>query len=252
MIKNLTKAQRILFSLAAVCLVLGAVFGFCLVGYLMTALVFWGLAACFAFYGVLAPKKTAAARWWRRGMSALLAVGLVLFLAAEIPVLADCRSDADTSAPHLIVCGAGVNGSIPSLSLTDRLDQALVWLEANPGSDAILSGSQGPGEDLSEAQAMFDWLTARGVDPARLILEEQAGSSYENIANSLALISPAETNPRVAILSGEYHLHRLGCMARKLGCEPVLVAARTTKPSLFINYAVREAFAMWKLWIFGP
>ena len=56
----------------------------------------------------------------------------------------------------------------------------------------------------------------------------------------------------MAFLSSEYHLHRLGWMARRLGCEPKLVAARTTMPVLFLNYAIREAFAMWKLWVFGP
>ena len=96
---------------------------------------------------------------------------------------------------------------------------------------------------------MVDWLTARGVDPARLILEDQARDSFENIQNSLALLGPDPG--RVAILSSEYHLHRLGYMAEKMGCEPVLVAAKTSIFPLFVNYAVREAFAMWELWVFG-
>ena len=96
---------------------------------------------------------------------------------------------------------------------------------------------------------MVDWLTARGVDPARLILEDQARNSYENIANSLALLGPDPG--RVAILSSEYHLHRLGYMAEKLGCQPVLIAAKTSIFPLFVNYAIREAFAMWRLWVFG-
>ena len=97
---------------------------------------------------------------------------------------------------------------------------------------------------------MFDWLAERGVDPARLILEDRATDSYENIQYSLALLGPDPG--RVAILSSEYHLHRLEYMAEKLGCEPVPVAARTSNPVMFLNYAVREAFAMWKLWVFGP
>ena len=42
--KALTKTQKVLYALAAVCVVLGAVFEFCMVGYLMTALMFWGTA----------------------------------------------------------------------------------------------------------------------------------------------------------------------------------------------------------------
>ena len=235
---------------AAVSAGISALFAFALVGYRMMALAFLGLAAVLALFGALSGRHTAAARRMRVTMIVILLIGAGCFLAAEIPVLLDCRSAADTAAPHLIVCGAGVHGSVPSRSLTDRLRAALDWLQANPDADAVLSGCQGPGEDLSEAQAMFDWLAERGVDPARLILEDRATDSYENIQYSLALLGPDPG--RVAILSSEYHLHRLGYMAEKLGCEPVPVAARTSNPVMFLNYAVREAFAMWKLWVFGP
>lgn len=235
---------------AAVSAGISALFAFALVGYRMMALAFLGLAAVLALFGALSGRHTAAARRMRVTMIVILLIGAGCFLAAEIPVLLDCRSAADTAAPHLIVCGAGVHGSVPSRSLTDRLRAALDWLQANPDADAVLSGCQGPGEDLSEAQAMFDWLAERGVDPARLILEDRATDSYENIQYSLALLGPDPG--RVAILSSEYHLHRLEYMAEKLGCEPVPVAARTSNPVMFLNYAVREAFAMWKLWVFGP
>ena len=235
---------------AAVSAGISALFAFALVGYRMMALAFLGLAAVLALFGALSGRHTAAARRMRVTMIVILLIGAGCFLAAEIPVLLDCRSAADTAAPHLIVCGAGVHGSVPSRSLTDRLRAALDWLQTNPDADAVLSGCQGPGEDLSEAQAMFDWLAERGVDPARLILEDRATDSYENIQYSLALLGPDPG--RVAILSSEYHLHRLEYMAEKLGCEPVPVAARTSNPVMFLNYAVREAFAMWKLWVFGP
>ncbi len=233
---------------------ISALFAFALVGYRMMALAFLGLAAVLALFGALSGRHTAAARRMRMTMIVILLIGAGCFLAAEVPVLLDCRSAADTAAPHLIVCGAGVHGSVPSRSLTDRLRAALDWLQANPDADAVLSGCQGPGEDLSEARAMFLWLTERGVEADRLILEEQATNSYENIANSLALLADRDGRPagRVAILSSEYHLHRLGAMAQMLGCTPVPVAARTSNPVMFLNYAVREAFAMWKLWVFGP
>ncbi len=251
--KTLTRTQRVLFGLAAGCLAAGAVFEFCLVGYFMTALVFWGAAACLAFFGALAPKKTAWARRLRVLAAAGLAVGFGLFLAAEIPILCRAHSDPDVSAPYLIVCGAGINGSTPSRSMTDRLERTLDWLAEEPEGVAILSGSRGPDEDISEAEAMYVWLTARGVRPDRLLLEERADNSRQNIEYSLALIAQNGGDPtgRVAILSSEYHLYRLGYMAERLGCQPALAAAPTAKTSLFVNYAIREAFAMWKIYLFG-
>lgn len=251
--KKLTSTQWVLYALAAVCLVLSAVFEFCMIGYLMSALVFLGIAACLIFFGALAPYKTVLARRLRTAMTVLLMIGFALFLTAEIPVLRRAHSDADTAAPYLLVCGAGVNGGAASRSLVDRLEQTLVWLDATPEGIAVLSGSQGPDEELSEAQVMFDWLRDRGADSGRLILEEQADSSYENIRNTLALIASEGGDPtgRLAILSSEYHLCRLCRMAESLGCEPAAVAAPTSRPSLFVNYAIREAFALWKFWIFG-
>ena len=45
-----------------------------------------------------------------------------------------------------------------------------------------VSGSQGQGEDISEARCMADWLIDRGIEPERVWLEEQADNTQENIA----------------------------------------------------------------------
>ncbi len=251
--RKLTRTQKWLYAASAACLALCIFYKFVPIGYHITAMMFLGFAAWLALFALFST-PTRAGRVMRWLLVLGVAAGLPLFLVAEIPVLRDARSDENTSAPYLIVCGAGVNGSTPSRSMTDRLRQALAWMDENPDSAVILSGGQGPGEDLSEARAMYDWLTAQGADPDRLLLEDQSATSYENLQNSLALIGSQGGDPagKVAILSSEYHLHRLGWMAERLGCQPVLVAAPTTKASLFINYAIREALAMWKIWIFGP
>ena len=245
--------KKVLFTGSGLLVILAAVFEFALVGYRMLAALSLAGAAVLAIFGLLAGKTAKGAKAARIALAAFLVIGCGCFLAAEIPVLADCHSDADTSAPWLIVCGNQFKGSKPSRVMEDRLEAALVWMNENPDSTAVLAGGQGPDEDLSEAQAMFDWLTARGVDPARLILEDRSTDSYENIVNSLAIIRAREPDfdGRVAILSSEFHLHRLGYIAEKLGCEAVLVAARTSIFPLFVNYAIREAFAMWKFWGFG-
>ena len=249
-ITSVFKARPRAFIASGVLLILALFFRFCLLGFGMTALCLLGLAVCvaaFALFDIWNAQKL------RVALIAVLVIGFGCFMAGEIPVLMDARSAADTSADYIIVFGAGVNGTEPSLSLTNRLHGALSWLEENPDGKAVLSGGQGPHEAVTEAQAMYDWLTARGVDPARLIMEDQASDSYENLVNSLVLIANRGGDPhgRVAILSSEYHLHRLRYMAERLGCQPVSVAARTTNPVIFLNYAVRESFAMWELWVFG-
>ena len=92
----------------------------------------------------------------------------------------DCR--------YVIVLGAGVNGSVPSLSLRERIDAAYEYLVAYPQAICIVSGGQGNNEDISEAECMFRELTAMGIEADRVWMEDKATSTRENLRFSLALI----------------------------------------------------------------
>lgn len=235
--------------LVAVLLVLSAVwFRFAMLGYKTTAYCLVALAAFFVLWHCLLKRKIA-----RRILFSVAILGVLAIAVAEIPVIAASRGDDDASAPYLVVLGAGVNGNVPSLSLVDRLKAAAVYLEAHPNAVAILSGGQGDGESIAESKAMFDWLTARGIDPARLIQEDKATSTEENLAFSFDIIRARGDDPAdgVAIVSSEYHLYRAKQMAKKQGAIPYGVAAQTHYWTLEANYFLREAFAVWYLWIFG-
>ena len=214
--------------------------------YLGLALLCIGL--CIAFFVLVKVRRVKIAA------AIVIAVGLALFLAAEIPVLAGAHSDADTAADYLVAAGAGVDGTTPSRAMLNRLQAALSWLDENPQGVVIVSGSQGDcGELISEAQAMENWLLEQGVAPDRIIKDEQAGSTAENIRGAMEIIRQrgGDETGKIAFASSEYHLYRIRAMARRLGCSPVCVAGHTTNGLNFLNYAIREALAVWKLWIFG-
>ena len=67
-----------------------------------------------------------------------------------------------------IVLGCSVRGKKPSRILTERLDAAKDYLEENPQAIAVLSGGQGADEDISEAECMYEYLSAHGITPERL------------------------------------------------------------------------------------
>lgn len=243
-----------LFYAAALFLCLcAAVFKFIFVGYATMALTLFFCALCCGFFGLLHGRKEKSARVLRIAAIAVLIVGFACFMAAETPVFLGSRSDEGTSADYVIVMGAGINGDVPSLSLQSRLNAAYDWLLKNPDSMAILSGGKGDREYLTEAQCMYDWLTARGIAPERLILEDRATNTYENIQYSLEILktrgvsSPAE----IAIISSDYHLCRIRMIAGHFGFDALCQAARTPYLSLYINCAIREAFALWEIWVFG-
>lgn len=245
--------KKVFYIAAGFLLLLSLVFKFIFVGYGVMALTLFFGAVCCAFFGLLHERKERSARTLRLVAIAVLVVGFCCFMAAETPVLLGSHSDEDTSADYVIVMGAGVNGTEPSLSLQNRLETAYIWLQENPDSVAILSGGLGDYEKLSEAQCMFNWLTERGIDPDRLIREDQATNSYENIKYSLEILRALDfdaTSP-VVIVSSDYHLCRIRMLAEYFGLDSACVAAHTPYISLYINCAIREAFALWEIWVFG-
>ena len=147
----------------------------------------------------------------RTVLSVLVCAGLIVFAVFEIPVVRDARTDTG----------------------------------AHPNALAVVSGGQGEGEDITEAEAMANYLTAHGIDSARIVQEDQSRTTRENLENSFAILRVRGYDPAdgVGIVTSEYHLFRAKRMARALGAEPVGIAAETTLPSMRINYFIREAFA---------
>ena len=159
----------------------------------------------------------------------------------------------DTDCEYIVVLGAKVNGTAPSLSLSDRIRAAESYLKAHPDTVAILSGGQGEDEGISEAQCMFEGLTAQGIDPNRLWLEDQATSTWENIRFTLDLIEE-KTGDRpetIGLVSSEYHLFRADLFARECGVETVGIPSATSWFSIKLNYFMREAAGVWHYLILG-
>lgn len=189
----------------------------------------------------------------RVAVTVLLVIGMAVFIIIEIPIVREARTDALDDCEYVIVLGAGLRGDVPTLSLRNRLDAALEWLEAHHDCVAVVSGGQGPGENMPEGEAMGIWLEARGIEPERIIVEDKSTSTMENLENSFALIREAGGEPdgNCAIITSEYHLCRAKLMAESLGVEAWGVAAHTSWPSLMLNYFIREAFAVTYYRIFG-
>lgn len=233
-------------ALCAVLLAIALVLRFVLRGYGYWAYTLAFLACLIAAYHLLPTIL------WRI-LLVLTCIGLVYFCIVEIPIIKNARTDKDAERPYLIVLGAAVYGDQPSLTLVRRLEGALDYLEKYPESVAIVSGGMGPGETVTEAQAMHDWLRSRGIDEERIIQEDKATSTKENLSFSFEKIRERGDSPEgnVAIVSSAYHLFRAKSMARLQGVDAAGVAAPWGFPMVMLNYFIREAFGVTHLWVFG-
>ena len=225
--------------------VLAAFFFFCLRGYsyISYTLLF---IAFFIFAMHLFPKPL------KIIVIILTCIGLLYFCFVEVLILSSARTDKGPERSYLIVLGAAVHGRTPSLSLLNRLDGALNYLESFPDSKVIVCGGQGKGEDISEAQCMKEWLMSRGIDEERILPEDRSTSTMENLRNARDIIlSEGGSTDDVAILSSNYHLYRAKQMAKLLGMNAAGVACPMGYPVYTVGMFIREAFGVTHLWVFG-
>lgn len=243
------------WAVAAVLLLLGFLVR-TMPGFSFSALILWGLSAvavCYRLLHILSKRHEKCAIILRSIFTVCLCVGILAAAVTGGFVIHGAYGDPGQECRYVIVLGAGVNGSVPSLSLRERIDAAFDYLTTHPDAICIVSGGQGSNEDISEAQCMFRELTVMGIPPERVWMEDQATSTRENLRFSLALIEQRTgTRPdTVGVISSEYHLFRAGLMARDEGITAVGIPATTSWVSLRINYFFREIAGVWAYLVFG-
>lgn len=234
-------------ALGAVCF--AAVHGHEFLGFVCFCLS--GLSVCYILIGML--KRRMAAKMLRTVLSTILCLGILLFAFTEAIVLSASKGNPEAECQYIIVLGARVQDTSPSISLTERIHAAYDYLTEHPETIAVLSGGQGEDEGISEAQCMFDQLTSMGIEADRLWLEDKSTSTWENLNFSLALIEEKTgTRPEKAgILSSEYHLYRAGLFAKDCDLEAVGIPAKTQRFTIRLNYFLREVAGVWHYYVLG-
>lgn len=149
----------------------------------------------------------------------------------------------------LIVLGAAVQGDRVSSILAARLNEAADYAAENEEAVIIVSGGQGPQENLTEAAAMENYLMAKGLPQERIIKEEQATSTYENFKFSKEILdSKFGEEYTCAYVTNEFHCYRAGKIAEQAGLSANGVSVKTEWWKLPVNY-MRESLAVVKFWI---
>ena len=167
---------------------------------------------------------------------------LVLIILTCIPILYTMFVKENDACDYLIILGAHVNGRVPSDSLERRIRKAEQYLKSHPMTKVIVSGGQGKGEDITEAEAMEIYLWEHGIEKERILKETASTTTRENLRFSKALFTPEIVT--VGIVTNNFHLHRSCALANRLGYPHVYPISAGCKGSLFLNYMMREVPAM--------
>lgn len=151
----------------------------------------------------------------------------------------------------VIVLGSGIRGELLTVGLKNRLDRAVEIYNENPDVVIIVSGGQGPQEDITEALAMERYLLSCGIESDKIIKEEQATSTYENFYYSGQILEELfGSDYSVAFVTNEYHVFRAGSLAEIAGIVDATHAHSNTKWYTAIPSCIRECMAVVKLWVF--
>lgn len=192
---------------------------------------------------------------WIKALIALILVGVLAFSALLGAVLCGSYDRVQGEPQVMVILGCQVKSWGPSILLQDRLDKALDYLGDHPDVTIVVSGGQGPDEHITEAQAMYDYLVAHGVDEEQILLEEESHNTLQNLKYTMELLAAEgyDVTAGTVVVSNGFHLARVRMLwGRVWGSDDnlsTLAAPASHVPSRLKMY-IREPLALVKSFVF--
>ena len=145
----------------------------------------------------------------------------------------------------VIVLGSGIIGEKVPDNLRHRLDAAVDYASRNPGAAIVVSGGQGPDEDITESLAMEKYLVSAGIPESRIIKESLATSTAENFSYSKELLDDRLGGSySVAFISSSYHIFRASALAETSGFDNITHRHAAVPFCLIIPNGIRECLGV--------
>ena len=176
---------------------------------------------------------------------AIICAGVASFIIVESIIISnmfDNSAAIENEADYVIVPGCQVVGIYLSVPLIRRVNTAVDYLNKHPNTKVIVTGGQGPGENITEAEAMRRYLTEKQIDKDRILMEDKARNTKQNFQFSNELYDLTEK--KIVIVTTDYHIFRSKAIAKKLGCKNILTLPSKSQKEVLPMYLFREYFAV--------
>ena len=177
----------------------------------------------------------------------MIAAIAAVFLVCQLAILSHFFDKGGKDLDYIIVLGAQMRSSGPSVIYRYRLEKAQEYLEENPGTICITTGGKGANEAMSEGEGGENYLVSLGVDESRIEAETTSKDTAENISNALDIIREKEGSTeglRIGIVTNGFHVFRGVRIAKKLTDAEVCGIAAFMQPQYIPNNMVRETFGI--------
>jgi len=190
--------------------------------------------------------------WVGRLIMAGYVLYLILIAVCTVLIVQEIRVKVPDEARAIIVLGAGVHGTKPSLALQHRLEVAAEYLRENDNCIAVVSGGRGPQEMITEAQAMYSYMLELGIPEERIIMEDKAHSTYENFLFSKKILDERFGEEYTAIFAtNDFHIFRAKIAAKKAGLGGIRGLGCPSPFYIVPNYYMRESMAILRYVLLG-
>lgn len=194
-------------------------------------------------------KGTRPPKWVVIPVEILVGISCILFIIIEGLIIHYGKQLPPQGADYLIILGAKVNGTHPSLILRYRIQAGAEYLKQNPDTMVIASGGQGSDEEISEAQCIYEQLVEMGIDPERIIVEDASRNTKENLTYSANYLDVK--NSEVVITTTDFHLFRAMQLAKSCGYEHISGNSAKSVWWLVPTNYTRECLAVIKDFVVG-
>ena len=172
-------------------------------------------------------------------------LGLVAAIATGI--LITRKVNTDDPFDYLLVLGSTVNGTAPSIMLSERIRAAYDYLTAHPHVICIPTGAKNPDANIPEAQCIANELISMGISPDRIWIEDHAASTRENLRFSWALIQQhtGKLPDHIGVITSDFHAFRVRLTARRQGIPATVFGVRSAHTFFYYPAFLREIIAVW-------
>lgn len=176
----------------------------------------------------------------------IIIIGIILVIIPLSGIILTSDGTYDHQpVDYIVIPGAKVNNQGPEPTLKARLDQALILALDNPNAKIVVSGGQGIDEPTTEATAMEKYLVDYGIDKDRIIKEDKATSTYENLLY-VKNLNVIDDNDSVVVISSDFHLFRINFLLKRLDLEFMVAPSHN---DFKLKSVLREIMAIYKSYI---
>jgi uncharacterized SAM-binding protein YcdF (DUF218 family) len=172
------------------------------------------------------------------------------FIIIESIIIFNVKCEKNAKVDYLMILGAGLRGKEISLTLQERMEKGVEYLRSNPEALVIVSGGQGPDEEISEAEAMKKYLVDHDIKEARIIIEDRSTSTMENFKNTKEIVLKDNNESiKILVVTNDFHMFRAKLLANRNGFIAYGLPSKTPW-SILPNCYIREYFAVIKSLLF--